>query len=490
MGAPKDVNGPSMLDKKERQRHIFLLFCDLVAILASLPMAHAFRRDLTDLRVFFADRSLPLIGAVESYLWFYSVSAGIFLLFHVYHARQRTPYRFRYLPGHLLVLLAECLTLGFAIGFVSFLFKLDLSRSVTFLFLVTLFLLCALHRILYVAWVKSRKGVRSEYRRVLVAGNSPKLFEMGRKIASHKDQGYYLVGYVTDCAPAPGMPCHGPVLGTLNEAESVLGNHVVDEVIFVSSTNGDLKLFEGIALLCEELGIITRLSLHFFPHAISRTSLDFVENQPFLSFSPVPEHALSLVFKRFLDVVGALAGILVSLPFLVAVPLLIRLTSRGPAVYRQVRCGLYGRKFTLYKFRSMVHGAEDILWEIRHLNEMNGPVFKMRDDPRITALGRFLRKTSIDELPQFFNVLKGDMSLVGPRAPLPEEVREYTRWQRRRLSVKPGLTCLWQVSGRNEVDFDEWMKLDLKYIDSWSLWLDFKILLRTIPTVLFCRGAR
>jgi exopolysaccharide biosynthesis polyprenyl glycosylphosphotransferase len=178
------------------------------------------------------------------------------------------------------------------------------------------------------------------------------------------------------------------------------------------------------------------------------------------------------------------------MPLMIVIGLLVKLTSVGPIIYRQVRCGLYGRKFVLYKFRSMHQGAEDVLWEIRHLNEMDGPVFKMRNDPRVTPFGRFLRKSSIDELPQLWNVIKGDMSLVGPRAPLPEEVKEYTRWQRRRLSVKPGITCLWQVSGRNEIDFHEWMKLDLQYIDNWSLLLDLKILLRTFPVVLLGKGAR
>jgi exopolysaccharide biosynthesis polyprenyl glycosylphosphotransferase len=337
-------------------------------------------------------------------------------------------------------------------------------------------------------------GMKNGARHVIIIGNSPKIYEIGNNISHYADLGFAVAGYVTDTALDPPDDPHGSqsavILGTTGQLQQVLEEHVVDEVVFASAGNEDLKLFERIAMLCEEQGIPTRLLLDFFPHSISRTSLDFIENQPFLTFSPVPEQVFALVVKRILDILGALVGILLSIPVFIVVPVLIKLTSKGPIIYRQVRCGLYGRRFRLFKFRSMIDGAEDVLWEIRHLNEMNGPTFKMRNDPRVTPLGRFLRKTSLDEIPQFFNVLKGDLSLVGPRAPLPEEVKEYTRWQRRRLSVKPGITCLWQISGRNEVDFHEWMKLDLKYIDNWSLWLDFKILLLTIPTVILCRGAR
>ena len=185
-----------------------------------------------------------------------------------------------------------------------------------------------------------------------------------------------------------------------------------------------------------------------------------------------------------------MAGALLVLaaPLFALIALLIKTTSKGPVIFRQVRCGLGGREFAFYKFRSMVENAEAAQSQLQHLNEMSGPVFKIGKDPRCTPVGRFLRKFSLDELPQFINILKGDMSFVGPRPPLPQEVEDYERWQRRRLRMKPGLTCLWQVRGRNEIDFDEWMRLDLQYIDTWSLLLDIKIVLKTIPIVLLGKG--
>ena len=181
--------------------------------------------------------------------------------------------------------------------------------------------------------------------------------------------------------------------------------------------------------------------------------------------------------------------LLLATPVILFAALCIKLTSPGSVLFKQQRVGLNGRSFTLYKFRTMIADAHERRREVDHLNEMNGPVFKMKGDPRVTPIGRVLRKFSLDELPQLWNVLKGDMSLVGPRPPIPEEVASYHRWHRRRLSMKPGLTCLWQISGRNEIDFDRWMQLDLQYIDNWSPGLDLKILLRTIPAVLSGRGA-
>jgi exopolysaccharide biosynthesis polyprenyl glycosylphosphotransferase len=205
--------------------------------------------------------------------------------------------------------------------------------------------------------------------------------------------------------------------------------------------------------------------------------------------SPSPTSVPLLACKRAVDVGLSLVILTLGLPIVLVIALAIKLTSSGGVLYRQTRCGLNGRLFTLYKFRTMVENAHQRRQELLHLNEMSGPTFKLRRDPRVTAIGRILRKFSLDELPQLLNVLRGDMSLVGPRPPIPEEVAEYTAWQRRRLSMKPGLTCLWQISGRNEVDFNRWIELDLEYIDSWTPLLDLKILLKTIPVVLSGRGA-
>ncbi|MEM8994650.1 MAG: sugar transferase [Acidobacteriota bacterium] len=242
-------------------------------------------------------------------------------------------------------------------------------------------------------------------------------------------------------------------------------------------------------LALHEQGIRTRFALNLFPHVKTQTRLEELDGVPLLTFSTAPEKPVPLFVKRSVDVCLSLGIIALSLPVVLGIALLIKFTEGGRVLYTQTRCGLNGRRFTLYKFRTMVEGAEAKQSELMHLNEMNGPVFKLSRDPRVTFLGRFLRRFSIDELPQLWNVLRGDMSLVGPRPPIPDEVARYQRWQRRRLSMKPGLTCLWQISGRNHIDFDRWMELDLQYIDSWSPWLDMKILLKTVPAVLSGRGA-
>src|SRR6185437_6955213 len=225
---------------------------------------------------------------------------------------------------------------------------------------------------------------------------------------------------------------------------------------------------------------------------ISRTSFDDFYGQPVMVFRTTPENSSQSALKRPFDVLIATIVLLLLLPFFLVIALLIKMTSKGPVLFRQQRSGLNGRPFTIYKFRTMTADAEERKKELAALNEMRGPVFKVTNDPRITPIGRILRRYSVDEFPQFVNVFRGEMSLVGPR-PLPvDEVKRFDDFShRRRLSVKPGLTCLWQISGRNNVvDFKEWVRLDLEYIDNWSLWLDMKILWRTVPVVLVGVGAR
>jgi exopolysaccharide biosynthesis polyprenyl glycosylphosphotransferase len=246
---------------------------------------------------------------------------------------------------------------------------------------------------------------------------------------------------------------------------------------------------EEIFLACEEQGVKTRILLDFFPHFRSEITLDRLEHLPLLTFSNAPENEYLLFLKRAFDVVFSGLLLILASPLMLVIVLAVKLSSPGPAIYRQLRCGLNGRKFWLWKFRSMYQDAEQHIQLLAHLNESDGPVFKIQRDPRVTRIGRFLRRTSLDELPQLFNILKGEMSFVGPRPPLPEEVARYERWQRRRLRMKPGLTCLWALEGRSELSFARWMKLDMDYIDHWSLSLDLKILLRTIPRVLTGRGA-
>jgi exopolysaccharide biosynthesis polyprenyl glycosylphosphotransferase len=279
---------------------------------------------------------------------------------------------------------------------------------------------------------------------------------------------------------------------SIEQLVDLLHEHSINGVV-LSSKHILFGQIEKAIQACELEGVEAWLMTDFFNTQISRTSIDDFCGKPMLVFQSTPEASWQAMAKDVVDKVGAFFLLLVLTPMvLVPVALVIKLTSPGPILFRQKRSGLNGRPFTLYKFRSMVTDAEQLKGELEALNEMAGPVFKVSDDPRITPVGRFIRKFSIDEFPQLFNVLRGEMSLVGPR-PLPvDEVKRFDDLaHRRRLSVKPGLTCLWQISGRNNVtDFQEWVRLDLEYIDHWSFWLDVKIILRTIPVVLLGTGAK
>jgi exopolysaccharide biosynthesis polyprenyl glycosylphosphotransferase len=378
------------------------------------------------------------------------------------------------------------LFLGFAVFALKFHF---VSRIFIFLFTASdlVFLLVARRFIRDLILAANRKIER--YQRILIVGTGERAVSLVQNIEKHKDLGFRILGFLSTGAEAPTLKIPAAsMMGKAADLSALLEREVVDEVLFAVGQE-ELKNMEDLFLLCEERGITARLAVNFFPHVIAKTHLEELEGVPLLTFSTTPKNELLLLIRRILDFLGSLSLISIFSPLLLLMSLLIRLEGPGPIIYRQVRCGLNGRKFILFKFRSMIPGAEAQRDRLTSHNMMNGPVFKMKNDPRVTRVGRVLRKTSMDELPQLFNVLKGDMSFVGPRPPIPEEVEKYEGWQRRRLSMKPGITGLWQVSGRNQIDFKDWMKLDLQYIDNWSLWLDVKILLKTIPVVLFGKGA-
>jgi exopolysaccharide biosynthesis polyprenyl glycosylphosphotransferase len=327
-------------------------------------------------------------------------------------------------------------------------------------------------------------------RSVLIVGTGAGALAHADRIEANAHWGHRLIGFISDEEKEvqAAVPPELLIGKTLDSLSHVLCEYVVDEVVF-SVTPQRLSAIAPHLLHCEQVGVKTKLALDFFPHRIARIEMEEMDGCPMLTFSTTPPEDFAMLVKRGIDLIFSAAFLLSFSWLYAAIALAIKMTSKGPVLFRQERVGMNGRRFTFYKFRSMVIDADRRKAELQHLNEMDGPVFKIKNDPRVTRVGRFLRKFSLDEFPQMWNVLRGDMSLVGPRPPVPSEVEKYESWARRRLSVRPGITCLWQVSGRNSINFQQWMELDLAYIDNWTLGLDFKILLKTVPAVLGGRGA-
>ncbi len=329
-------------------------------------------------------------------------------------------------------------------------------------------------------------------RSLLIVGTNSRALRFARSIERKPDLGYRILGFVDN--DWPGLEelrkTTYPLKGTFNEVPRIIREQVVDEVVISLPMNSLYEEASCIVSLCEEQGIIVRVLADFFNSVLPHAKSDHFEHDKVITAYPGAIIGWQALLKRVLDLGLSLAMLIFFAPLFGVTALAIKLTSTGPVLFIQERVGLNKRRFPLLKFRTMVVDAEKKMTELEHLNEMRGPVFKIKEDPRITKVGKFLRKASLDELPQLINVLKGDMSIVGPR-PLPE--RDYNGfsqdWQRRRFSVLPGLTCLWQVSGRNTTSFNNWMRLDMQYIDQWSLWLDLKILLKTVPAVLKGSGA-
>jgi exopolysaccharide biosynthesis polyprenyl glycosylphosphotransferase len=422
--------------------------------------------------------NLPAISWTETYLWLYVVlivAGPLILETQGYYDRALLSTR----STALWPLLRGCLLTTIGLVMILFFFRMDFPRGVAILFgFVSFGLIVLKEEILRLAL--SSKFARTQFqRRFILVGTAEETGRMREELKSVFEDDLVILSEFDLNEKA------------VDELTRLLHEHSVNGVI-INARHNYFERVESAIRTCELEGVEVWLIADFFRTQISHTSFDEFHGRPVLVFRTAPDASWQGVLKQVIDFTVSLVAVLCLSPIFVLIGLAIKLTSPGPILFRQRRCGLNGQPFTILKFRTMETNAEQRKHELAAMNEMSGPVFKMKNDPRITPVGRFLRKFSIDEFPQFYNVLRGEMSLVGPR-PLPvDEVKRFDDFaHRRRLSVKPGLTCLWQVSGRNNVsDFGDWVRLDLEYIDNWSLWLDLKIMWRTIPVLLVGAGAR
>ena len=452
-----------------QRKKIQLLFAvaDALLIVLAFEAAYFTRIHLTLERVFFLQLHTHVL--LVSFCVAAWIAVGSFQ--HVYQSLGSTG------PRHVIFGILRQAFLGTVlIVLFQYLLRLDppLSRSFLSLFIFYNCVLLAVFRWNLPFFIGAfQRGFGAPYHLVIV-GEPAKTLSLANRLRE-------------------GSPFRLEIVARIGEEEcrailpKLLSERVVDEVIFEVDSS-KLAALEEVFLQCDEEGVRTRVAIDFFPHVNSDITLDRVAGAPLLTFSAAPLDDLRLVLKRLFDLAVSAVALLLLSPLFGMVAILIKLTSPGPVIFRQARCGLNGRRFIVYKFRSMVENALELRPHLEHLSERE-IAFKLARDPRITSLGRWLRKFSIDELPQLYNVLRGDMSIVGPRPPLPEEVDRYERWQRRRLRMRPGLTCLWAVAGRDRIDFNAWMRMDISYIENWSLQLDWSIILKTIPHVLAGRGA-
>ena len=455
-------------------------FTDVILTSLAFILAYETRARLHFQQVFYLDfRAAVLLLTISVLCWI-----GIGYWFNIYekldsaHSRVVLRDTFRQCAlGAVCVVVAE---------YTLRLEPYELSRPFVALFALYAWILLCLFRInaaRVIGAVRRRFGTAHF---VMVVGSGERARHLGEALEKSSDYGIRLIGFL-DEEPGQVKLSRTYEQYPLSRLRELLRRHVIDEIIFAVDSQR-LGEMEEVFLLCDEDGVRTRVVVDFFPHVNSEVYLDRLGATPLLTFSAAPHDEVRLLLKRVMDVLLATAALALLSPFMFLIALLIRLTTPGPAIFRQVRCGLNGRRFVFYKFRSMCDNAEELKSSLMYLNRKS-TAFKIPNDPRLTAIGGFLRKFSIDEWPQLWNVLKGDMSLVGPRPAVPEEVELYQTWQRRRLRMRPGLTCLWALAGRDKLDFDTWMKMDMQYIDTWSLTLDWNILLRTIPRVLTGRGA-
>lgn len=471
--------------RRQRKARVLFALSDIVLVTAAFAITYRLRlsigwRLLAIHPVFFlTPHEQALVVGFSLFAW---VTIGLWL--HIYDKLD---------AGHPRLILRDatrqCAYAALCLLVLEYALRMDLSRFLLTIYPSLAWVFLVIFRLIAGRMVGLIRRDFTAPHDVMVVGTGDRAIRIAKGIEQSAHYGVRLRGFFSESEDAPPeIVLSSPYqVNPISELPSVLRKHVVDEIIFAVDSRS-LSELEGVFLLCDEEGVRTSVAVDFFPHVNSTVTLEHLGATPLLTFSAVPSDEVRLLAKRALDVVVAAAALVILAPFMAIIAVLIRLTSPGPAIFKQVRCGFNGRQFVFYKFRSMCQNAEELKAAVAHLS-VRETAFKIPGDPRLTFVGRYLRKFSIDEWPQLWNVLRGDMSLVGPRPAVPGEVDQYKRWQRRRLRMRPGLTCLWAISGRDKLDFETWMKLDLQYIDNWSLGLDFRVLLLTIPYMLTGHGA-
>jgi exopolysaccharide biosynthesis polyprenyl glycosylphosphotransferase len=474
---------------KEQQKLIYriAIILDCIVVGIAFLLAYMLRANLEHL-------NLPAMISIrkgfsfQTYAWMIAIVVPLWIVclkhFGAYHSMRKKKFT------DLFWNIFDASILGIlAFSAIGFLLKPDLlSRAFVIILFASVVFLLSVEKWVVLAVLRYIRKHGYNYRMLLIAGSGKRAENFAQMINDNPHWGLKILGFV-DKEDRVGMEiANKKVMGSFNDVARILDENVVDDVVFILPMSL-LPYVRDCVKICEKIGVRSNIAVDFFDTTIAKPSIEEVEDWPLLTFDTIPLNATSLLIKRLIDIVISTFGLILLAPLFLITAFVIKITSKGPVFFKQIRSGLHGRTFEIYKFRTMVVGAEERLEELMSLNEREGPVFKIRNDPRITKVGRFLRKVSLDELPQLINVLKGDMSLVGPRPPLPSEVTQYERWQRRRLSLRPGITCIHEVVAREDIDFDRWMKLDLEYIDNWSITLDIKILTRTIFAVFKGTGS-
>jgi exopolysaccharide biosynthesis polyprenyl glycosylphosphotransferase len=453
---------------------IFIMFLTIITFFVSIIIAHFF----IDSNIKYSSEYLALLFLLLP-VWFIGLSKTALLqIYRVNHYPKLFTQSIKFI----------IIAVGILFGLVNLLSFNTISKDFIFVFGILNHLAICVSYITANQYYmnRRRKGINLKNIIIIADEESENFIQ---DIVNQRELGYNITMIVSDSKKIYEKFGSGiRVVKKTMSLSCLIKSQIVDEVFFCKS-NFNTNELQHIMDACKEVGIVFRLNSQFINSTSTPNEINHFNSTPFITYHNKPSNEYALSWKYVFDFAFSLMIIILWMPVFLFIGIAIKLTSKGPIVFKQKRVGLHGREFNIYKFRTMMVDAEKMQAAIMHQNEANGPVFKIKNDPRITRIGKFLRKTSLDELPQFFNVLKGDMSLVGPRPPIQNEVNQYKAWQLRRLSMRPGITCTWQIMPhRNNISFEEWMKLDLQYIDNWSLQKDFLLTFKTVRAVLMGSG--